>query len=186
LSAAIASGALNGIPIVGLFTKATQAVLDISQSLFVRKIAIFLREFSQTSAAEREAFVSQFSSDESQFEFGQTLLLLLDRAEDVSKPAIVGRLFASAARGHLTLEEATRVSKMVDRAYSEDFSLLLDFCPGVQGLNSDRAASLSAAGFLTFAGLDEGEVGDPFSGGVIYDMSHFGRILVTHGLRTAT
>jgi len=181
LDAAIKAGALDGVPVIGMLTRGVQAAIEIRRALFVRKVAMFLKEFSATSPEERSAFVAQFRTEDEQFKFGETILLLLDRAEDMSKPVIVGRLMAAAARGNLNLSDATRLSKMVDRSYSEDLSYLKTFRPGTQRRGAETAAALYAAGFLSFSGIDGGEFDDDESGGVIYDFNRYGKMFVAHG-----
>ena len=61
------------------------------------------------------------------------MLLLLERAEDMKKPAIVGKLMAAAASGEIGLDMAMRLSKMVDNSYTEDLDYLKSFLTGIQG-----------------------------------------------------
>ena len=182
LDTAIKAGALDGVPVIGIFTRGVQTAIEVHRALFVRKVAVFLKEFSEVSPEERVAFVAQFGSEEEKFKFGEAVLMWIDRAEDMSKPAIVGRLMAAAARGDLSLSDATRLSKMVDRSYSEDLRHLQRFRPGTQGQVTETAAALYAAGFLSFMGIDGGELDDEEPGGVIYYMNRYGTMLVTHGL----
>ena len=182
LDVAITSGALDGIPVVGLFTGTAKAAREVRDRLFVRKISQFLRSFCEATDQEREAFVSSMGGEEERFKVGEAILMLIEQAEDMQKPVVIGRLFAAAARGRLTLSSATRIAKMVNRSYSEDLPLLQSFTAGVQRGEQDRAAGLYASGFLSFAGIDGGVVSDEESAGVLYEMSEYGSALVEHGL----
>lgn len=83
LDAAIDSGALDGVPIIGVITGGLKALRDVNEALFLRKIAIFLKQLSSVPLEDRQRFVNQFENDDQQHKFGEAMILLIDRAEDM-------------------------------------------------------------------------------------------------------
>ena len=114
-------------------------------------------------------------------EFGEQLLLLIDRMEDMQKPKILARIMSAAAVGDIPLEKALRLGKQLDRAFSEDLHILIDFQPGVQP-DQVVAASLFSAGLLTAAGIDGGRITEEGSGGTMFEMNEYGALLRNFGL----
>lgn len=181
LDAAIDSGALDGIPIIGIATGLAKAARDIREAFLLRKLACFLQATSDLALDERKRFEAQFTDNSAQENFGGALLVLIDRAEDVEKPRILGRLLVAYVRGAFGQSELMRMSKMVDRSYFEDLLFLRSFFTGLQPGNEVIAQSLTAAGFLYQAGFDGGDAGGN-SGGIWYEITNYGQWLVQYGL----
>ncbi len=181
LDAAIDSGALDGIPIIGIASGRAKASRDLREAFLLRKLARFLQATSDLTLVERKRFEAQFSSSAAQEDFGGALLVLIDRSEDIEKPRILGRLLVAHARGSFGRAELMRMSKMVDRSYFEDLLFLKTFFTGLQPGNEVIAQSLTAAGFLYQAGFDGGDA-DANSGGIWYEITQYGLWLVEHGL----
>ena len=182
VDAAIESGALDGIPVVGLTTGAIRAARDVRQAFLVRKLARFLNETSNLTPYERSGFKSKFQNDEQAEEFGGLVIVLLDRADDLLKPVILGRLLVAYAKGAFSQDDFFRLSRMVDRSFTDDLQLLKEFSYGNMPRKEVQAQNLSSIGFLYQAGFDGGEVGNPDSGGILYQISQYGEWLVQHGL----
>ena len=181
LDAAINSGALDGIPVIGIATGTLKAVRDVREAFLVRKLAAFLQKAGQLSLQERQAFEKKFSDREAQEDFGGALLVLIDRSEDIEKPRILGRLLVAYAKGAFSQSDFMRLAKMVDRSYFEDLVILKSFEFGLQPDNEIPAQSLAAQGFLHQAGMDGGDATGA-NGGILYEISYYGQWLVEHGL----
>ncbi|HEY2345723.1 MAG TPA: hypothetical protein VGH80_07555 [Xanthomonadaceae bacterium] len=181
LDAAIESGALHGIPVIGMATGLIKAGRDIREAFLVKKLARFLRPTCALSDGERKKFVAQFENAATKEEFGAALLILIDRSEDIEKPAILGRLLVANVRGAFGRNELMRMSKMVDRSFFEDLVFLKTFITGLQPGNEIIAQSLTAIGFLYQAGFDGGDATEG-SGGIWYEISQYGQWLAKYGL----
>ncbi|MDG4895816.1 hypothetical protein P9272_19795 [Mesorhizobium sp. WSM4976] len=130
LDAAVKSGALDGVPFFGAFTGIVRAGIAVRDYLFLKKVAAFLEAFDKTPLADRKTFIDELDKKGKKAEFGDQILLLIDRMEDIEKPVIVARLISAAATGKLPLNKALRVSKIVDRAFVEDLKTLPQFQAG--------------------------------------------------------
>ena len=184
LDTVLKEGVLRDIPVFNTIVALYQAGVEIHHHLFVRKIINFLRELSSIPLEKRRKFVEEIEQNPRQKrELGETLLLLIDRADSLQKPSILGELLRNHILGNISYEDVTRLSYIVDRVYISDLSYLLQFEPGVQR-NSNIAASLQSVGLLSFSGIDGGTFDDEDSGGVIYALNEYGKILLKYGLDT--
>lgn len=96
LDSFLEEGLLRDIPVIGALTGIIKAGRDIRDRLFLRKIIVFLKGVSESSVEERARFVAHFDSDEKRLEFGQAILMLLDRSEDMKKPSVDGQNYYSS------------------------------------------------------------------------------------------
>ena len=171
-------GVLREIPIFQTLGALYRSGLEIRQQLFFRKIVGFINKLSDIPYDERKRFIEENNSNE----FGETLLLLIDRADSMQKPKILGNLMRNHILDELSYEDTERLAFIVDRVYISDLDYLINFTPGVQE-NPDIAASLFSVGLLTNSGIDGGSFADTHSpGGIIYAMSRYGKMLLEYGL----
>ncbi len=132
LDAALKEGVFRDIPVFNTIVTLYQAGIEIRQQLFIKKVVNFLRELSDTPFEKRQRFVEEIEKNPGKKrEFGETLVLLLDRADSIQKPSILGRLLKHHVLGSITYEDVTRLSFIVDRVYISDLNYLLRFMPGI-------------------------------------------------------
>lgn len=182
LDAAIASGALDGVPVFGIATGLWRAGREVQHELFVRKVIRFLSELNGLPPQKRREFVKRLEQSGKKEEFGEAILLILQRIDDTRKPGIVGKIMAAHIRGEITYDQGMRLAAIVGRAYSQDLDFLVRFKPGTQREMEPVADALFSAGLLRNAGIDGGNISDPMSGGTIYKLNEFGELLLKHGL----
>lgn len=187
LDGIISSGALDGVPVIGTMVSIARTGSAIRDLVFQQKVLAFLASFgTEADPTTRQEFVRKIEEQDNGQRFGETILLLLERMDDLSKPVIVGRLMAAAARGDMLLKEALRLSRIVDRAFIEDLVLLPDLIDNKVQPDEGVADALFSAGLLSNDGSDGGtylsveEGGEP--GGTIYSRNRYARLLVEFGL----
>jgi len=185
----VKEGLLRDIPIVNILHSSYQIGVAIDQQLFTKKIQNFLEELSNVSYEERLKFVEWIEQMEQnpkeKGKFGETLLLLIDSADSLEKPSIVGRLFKHHILEKISYEDAMRLSYIVNRVYMSDLNYLTSFTPGTQS-NPDIAASLQSAGLLKLAlSMDFGYLDEPSPAGIIYELNNYGDMLLKYGLDSA-
>jgi hypothetical protein len=179
---AAASGALNGVPVVGLLAGMARAGRSVRDQLYLRKMILFLHNLKTTSQEKRDAFIASLADQKELERFGDTITLILEQNDDLRKPGIIGRVMAAHIEGHIEYAKAMRLAAIVNRAYAADLDYLKSFKPGVQAHSPDVAASLFSAGLLADAGTDGGTYGQDSSGGTLYEMNEYGGLLVQYGL----
>ena len=184
-SSIVKEGVLRDIPFFNTIYNMYQSGVAMQQHLFIKKIENFLRELSNVSSEERLKFVEWMDQNPKQKgEFGETLLLLIDRADSLEKPSILGRLLKHHILENISYDDAMRLSFIVDRVYMSDLNYLTSFTFGIQS-NPNIAASLQSAGLLNLAGMDGGNLDEPSSGGVFYELNDYGKMLLQYGLDSA-
>jgi hypothetical protein len=181
LDVAIESGSLNQIPIVGLLVGMAKAGRDLRERYLLKKLGRFLHSAAVLSTEERNQFRLGFESDGEQEDFGARLLILVERADDLEKPRILGRLLVAHARGAFSRHALLRMSLMVDRSFMDDLELLSTFREG--RIPSIEAQALISAGWVHLTVIDGGfATVDGFEGGNEYAISEYGLLLAKYGL----
>ncbi|MFF0952166.1 hypothetical protein ACFYE9_32470 [Rhizobium leguminosarum] len=179
----IGTEVLEGFPLVGSLVNGLRAFSEVKNSLELRKIEKFLQGVAQADYAKRKQFTDGLRTSGELESFGENILLLMSRLDDMSKPGIVGRVLSVHIEGHIDYEKAMRLAAIVDRSYASDLTYLKSFTPGVQREGTDIAAMLFSVGLLRSAGFDGGLIGDDLSGGTLYDLNEYGKILLEYGWR---
>lgn len=174
------SNILDGIPIFGTLANLYKAGKDVRNYIFTRKVAYFLDNLSAASAPDRAKFVQKLSDEKKLDEFGETVILLLEHAEDMEKPRIIGRVLRACIEGNIDYGRAMRLVAIVNKCYTQDLAHLTNFVDGVQE-DTPIAESLFAAGLISNGGL-EGGTADGSAGGVVYYLNEYGELLVAYGL----
>ncbi|MBF0591676.1 MAG: hypothetical protein HQL02_06265 [Nitrospirae bacterium] len=181
LNTFLESGGLDGIPVVGTLNGIWKAGEEITHELFVCKILRFLEALDITTPEERSRFTECLESKEKTERFGETILLLIDKIDDTVKAKIIGRIMAALIKGHIDYDKAMRLAYIINRCYAKDLEYLQSFHEGTQGGMSDVADALFSAGLLVNRGIDGGVGDDPESGGTIYALNEYGKMLVEFG-----
>ena len=176
IDSALESGILCDIPIIGTLTSIMKTGRDIKTALFIRKVAIFLKELSNISIQERQEFISRFDSKEKQHEFGQTILLLLERAEDMKKPQLIAKIINAYILGKINDIVTFRLCAMVNRCYTQDLEFLRSYHDNKKIESGPITQSLFSAGFLS---NHEIERTDPqWIGKTGYYINEYGKLLI--------
>ena len=126
----------------------------------------------------REKFVQKISSGRATKKVGESLLLLLDKFDDMAKPAILGRIVRAAILGDIEYDESLKLGAIVNRVYLDDL-LALPLTEKDMGIDFDVAESLASAGLLKRrieSNIYSQQDGDEASL-TFYEMNNLGRIL---------
>jgi hypothetical protein len=107
--------AAGSIPIVGLLHKVWKAASSIPTYFFAKKVWRFLYELKDIPPDERQALLARLDVVPGETErIGETVLLLLDRLNDMQKPTMLGRAFRAYIEGKITLEQFHTLSNAID------------------------------------------------------------------------
>lgn len=178
-------GLLDKIPIFGLLHGTWKALRHVPELLFERKVERMLAAVADNSTLdERRAFVDGIFADGKDEHFGETILMLIEKADEVEKPALIGRVMAAHIRGDLAHAAAFRICSMINRAYYPDLERLKEFRRGTGEADQFAFTGLAAVGLLTAIGDDGGDwvSEDPATvGGTEYALNQFSVALVKYG-----
>lgn len=182
LSVATDSELLDSVPIVSTLRGLWKAGATVRDAVFVNQVRRFLTEVSHVNQHDRENFAARLEASGEIDRFGEAILLLIEKADEVDKPTIIGRILAAHMRGYIPeYLVAMRLAWIVNRSHTPDLLTLKSFVPGLQHEKA-VADSLFAVGLLHGAGFDGGDFGVPNSGGTPYEMSEYATLLVKYGL----
>ena len=173
----IDAGALDGVPVVGAAVALVRLGKSISSRIYAKKVLTFLREIQPMTSNERQAFSEKLYASGEAERFAEALYLFLEKADEMGKPAILGRIVAGFVRDEFTLDDCQRLCLSVNRAFIADLRLMKKFRDGVQ-IDRERAEGLFSAGLLSNGGFDGGSRDDDETGGTIFVLNRYGKLLV--------
>ena len=147
-------GFIKDLPVVGLIVKIFKAGLDIRDRIFVAKVAKFLFKLAETPEKHRSSFEEKVRNDPNlKKKVGQTLVLLLERLDDLEKPDMVGICFRYYLSSKISFIQFRRLSSAIDLAFIDDLKELVDFKVERSGF-IDVKESLARTGLVRFHGSD--------------------------------
>jgi hypothetical protein len=112
--------AIKAVPVIGTVFKLLKGLDDIRSRLFAAKLARFLSEPSLCSAAESRKLRRKLLNDDRGQEVGETLLMVLDKVTDMSKPLLLAKAFAAY------LDQAIEQEALLMLMHAIDVSFVLD------------------------------------------------------------
>lgn len=121
-------GVVGNIPILGTLHKLYKAAGGVSQLLFTKKLVRFLCELKDVAPDERRTQIEQLGTDAKHTEeTGEMILLYLERANDMRKPAMMGRTFRAYVQGKIDYSQLRYLYYTIDVLNTADISTLLNF-----------------------------------------------------------
>jgi hypothetical protein len=113
------------IPILGSLVKLIKVGIGVREYLFLRKLAKFLLALNSIPDADRESFRERVDADPRfRDSVGEKLLLLLERADDLDKPALIGKAFGAFLQRRIDYDQFVRMAAGLDRALMADLRRL--------------------------------------------------------------
>ena len=167
-------GVLDGVPVAGTLLALFRFGKSVASKIYAKKVLTFLREIGPMTCAERQLFSERLYASGEAERFAEAVFLCLEKADEMGKPAIHGRIVAKFVQGDLTLVDCHRLCLSVNRAYTADLELLKSYNDGVQD-DTERAEALFSAGLLSNGGFDGGTAGS--DGGIIFILNRYGKLL---------
>ena len=88
-------GILRDVPLIGTVVGIARVVGTISDRIFLLKVKKFIFSLSKLSDVEKDDFSEQMDKDEKlRSKVGETVVLLLDRSDDLEKVEILAKIFS--------------------------------------------------------------------------------------------
>jgi len=118
---------LTDIPVIGTLRKLFKSAGNISTYLFTKKLILFLCELKDVPPAKRQEQVARMTeSEEYAGQVGESVMLLLDRIDDMRKPKMVGKAFKAYLLGTINLDELRQLNRAIDLMDVNNISFLTD------------------------------------------------------------
>lgn len=171
-------GILKDIPVIGTIVKLFKGAMDIRDRIFVTKVAKFLFQLSQCPEKDRQSFEEKTHTDASlKRKVGVTLVLLLDRLDDIEKPDLVAKCFGAYLSGNISFELFRRLAAAIDIAFIDDLKALCQEDTDLGPEERALIANLARTGLVDFRSSGaEGTWGE--MGSMRYSLSPLGYQLV--------
>lgn len=155
LDSVLTEGPARDIPVIGTLIRLAKTVGVVRDFVFFRKVTRFLARLGEVPAAERDAFVRNLETKQERQRVGETLVLLLDRLDDMDKPDMLARLFAAHVSGKYDFTMFRKLATALDRLSLPALPELRRFYgPESEGLTfitgGDQLTELAAAGLIAF------------------------------------
>ena len=166
-------GILHDIPLIGIAYKCARIGYSISDRIFMAKIVRFVEALDQISPDEKEEFRKKIEEDpEMQKRVGESLVLILNKFDDLKKPQMLTIAFRAFIRGEINYEQFRRICVAIDICLISDlekFSIpdysrdqtLLEHLNGT-GLVMNSSKSVSEYGNVVINRLEISEIGHMF------------------------
>lgn len=126
--AALETGIVRDIPVLGVISGMRDASRRIAEELFDRKLLAFLRALHEVPREQRQNMLARLDR-ESGFEarVGERMVAMLQRLDDGEKAELLGRVFTAYARDQIDGYILTRLVRAIDRTDLVDLLRLPDF-----------------------------------------------------------
>jgi len=164
LDAFLDEGIVRDVPVLATLVGLYRTVGIVRDRILSKKIIRFLVEFGSVPVADREQFVARCAEPNERRRLGETLILLLDRLDDMQKPEALGKLFAAYVRGRYDAEMFLNLSLALDRTPLSSLKELKAFYES-QGPRSihggEHLSQFAFAGLLNIEFVRTGPTGGP-------------------------
>ncbi|GHY53030.1 hypothetical protein VCSRO70_3516 [Vibrio cholerae] len=141
---------IKTVPIVNLMLFGNNLRSSIKNQLLLKKILLFINSQSDLSTEKRDDFLLQLESNpKEKIRIGEKLILVLDQADDMLKPELIGELFKAFVAQEFDFEI---FSRLVDGVNRVPISALSDFLQhDFYSVSTENTVALAFGGFMSFS-----------------------------------
>lgn len=161
-------GLLKDIPIFGCLISLSKIGVNIKDRLFIKKLSHFLYETQRVPKNKRERVIKKINkSKQFQSNVGEKIIFILDRADDILKAKLIGKLFSYVLEEKLDYKMYNRCVNSINRSFEPDLKSFLE----VQ--HSEFEESIEKDGLISSGLLKaESAEGAIFLGGGKFDLKY--------------
>ena len=131
-------GLLKGIPIIGSIIALAKTAIRVSDYIFIKKVIRFMQNLESVSEYEKCEEWKKIQDDKKYAKhLGETIMLLLDKFDNLDKPAIFAKVFSSFLKREIDNSIFLRLSSAIEKTSIVDlnqlFLYLSNDCPKPRG-----------------------------------------------------
>ena len=150
---------LKDLPIVGGFVRAYKTALSIRDRTFFNKVTRFLIKLNSISDEEKKGFREDIKSDPKlRRRVGETLLLVLDRLDDLEKPEILAVMFKEYLSNGMDFTLFKRLASAIDIAFIEDLKAYIGLEYKHENFRGDLLEALFKSGLTTVENIESKDI----------------------------
>jgi hypothetical protein len=116
---------LKEIPILGSVVKTIYITNSVSDKILLRKLSLFLTQFEKRSGKQKSELLKKLSEKDDKRKIGESLMLLINRFDDLDKPVLLADLLHSYLNGLISNNDFLRIGKSINLAYIDDLKSFL-------------------------------------------------------------
>ncbi|MDO8374962.1 MAG: hypothetical protein Q7K57_57560 [Burkholderiaceae bacterium] len=167
---------ISAVPIFSSAMKLLKVSDSFRDRMFGAKLLAFIAEAENMTSEQRNATTSKLTKDDEGKKAAETLLLILDKLNDMDKPALLGFLLRKFGEGRVTSVELRRLACAIDTAFADDLSAFLN----ESDASSDKTANALHREPLVSSGLTRMLTGDTIdeTGMIYYRPTELGELLL--------
>ncbi len=102
------------VPLFATLRKLNRGYQTVRNVFFIRKCLRFFREVRGIPASERRREIDRLLSPDEQARFGEHVVLVLDRLNDVAKASLMGRVARAFLEGQISFTQLRSLNLLID------------------------------------------------------------------------
>jgi len=138
-------GVVKDIPAVGAIVSLWKTGANIRDHYFIKKLVLFLSELQKVDVSERNEMINRLEDDPKYGQkAGESLVLLLERLDDMQKPTLLGKAFKAYCKNEIDSVQLQSLYRVIDRSFIPHLTYLPEF------INDPQAAGTPGEVLGTF------------------------------------
>jgi hypothetical protein len=180
-------GLLKDIPILGIGIKLIRISTNISDTLLLNKLKLFMENLNMIKQDDVEKFKDKMKNDNFQKEVGIKLLNIIDKTDEYIKIRWIAKAFLDYLDKKTCKDFFYRIITIINNAFVQDILKLRCFEIKKVILSNNKVVEsyilhqLFSNGLLNNNGLDGGvftETDEEGDNGIIYTLNYFGNYIL--------
>ena len=125
VDSALEEGVLKDIPVISTLRALWKTSVAVRDELFLKKLVQFLAGLHDIPPHERKKMIDRLENDDSYAQkVGEHIIILLDRLDNMRKPALLAKAFRAYIKGEIGAQDLQRFLYVIDRAIYSDLTFL--------------------------------------------------------------
>lgn len=168
---------------LGMGSKFRNLYSSISDKMLLIKLYKFIEELYLKTEFEKKEFKDKYFKNEDYQKIGSQLILIIDKADSEKKIKWLARCFRKYIDGKINKQEFSRLSMIISSCFPDDIENIIIFKSKSEIISNGSFMDsyilnhLFSIGLLENLGFDGGNA-EPDSGGYIYALNNFGKIML--------
>jgi len=144
-------GVAKDIPIVGILVKLIKFGISVKDIIFLKKLNKFLWHMKDIPHSKRVELIEKLENDSKYNEdVGAKIMLLLERADDFQKPAIMATAFKAYLYNEITTNQLQKINFGIDHLFINDIRDFISFFRDPKHpMDQSTHQNLALCGFAT-------------------------------------
>lgn len=167
-------GVVKDIPIIGSVVKLIKLGFTVKDTLFLKKLGIFLWNLKDISLIERNKLIEKLERDSDyKIDVGEKIILLLERVDDFEKPKIIAKSFKAYLNDKISYIQLQKINFAIDHLFIGDLNEFNIFYHNAEyKMDESTHQNLSLCGFAYLHQL--------FDGGTNVKISDLGNVFAKY------